>query len=155
MKNQKIEMDASLEQSLQRFADNVALAAANKAADEITERYKWVINKFYNSYKPDWYRRTYNLRDNSFKKYVKNSHKGVYYGGVSISSEYMEDSYKKYSPDKILDFALEGFHGSKSLGIRTTPYPQKYMYLYRDKVAKTFTSKFSTNLNELTKQFII
>lgn len=101
MAKQKI-FDSKVEQDLKRDIVNMFNATMSayckKAADELTETAKYAISEFYKDYQPDWYDRTYNLKNNSYKRYYKNhsSHfTGRFTGGVYIGTDYMKTYYKE------------------------------------------------------------
>ena len=115
---------------LDELSKNTAKIAMQKASEELYQTARLAIDDFYKDYTPgDHYRknnpngpterpwfydRTYNLH-NSYKKYLKNNGT-VYYGGVILSPEYMEDVYRQpNTQDLIFDLTLlGGVHGLDS-----------------------------------------
>ena len=68
-------------------------AYCRKAADELTKVAKYAIEAFYDDYDPTWYKRTYNLRDNSYERFYKNNGRQCW-GGVIIGTDNMDAYYR-------------------------------------------------------------
>ena len=107
------------------------IAYCQKAADELTKAAQIAIEQFYNGYEPapmnkGGYDRTYNLKNNSYKRYYKNNGR-VAEGGVYIGSDYMDTYYKKTregfverDPDLVSSTAWEtGLHGIYGLHVES------------------------------------
>ena len=86
---------------------------AHKISDEMANEYQYVIDRFYSEYDPEYYVRhsARGMRpglEKTFKKYYKNPHNTIYYGGIEITSDNMYDDYhdskekvfKEYIPGK-------------------------------------------------------
>ena len=72
------------------YAKRYATAYCQLAAAELTETAKKAIQRFYDDYKPVYYNRTFDLLNNSYTKYYRNTGR-VIYGGVYINSNKMQD----------------------------------------------------------------
>lgn len=88
------EFERDLKNECRKYLTTFAIEYCSKAADELTNTAKYAIEEFYRDYNPNWYDRTNNLKDNSYKRYYKNHGKRVI-GGVYIGSDYMDNYYKK------------------------------------------------------------
>ena len=90
-----------------------ATTAGKMAADEGVKIAKQAIEIFYSSYSPSIYRRTDNLKNNSYERYYKNNGNKVY-GGVIISSNKMaEYQYGTWSAAKVVSSTWAGgTHGN-------------------------------------------
>ena len=87
-----VDNTAALRADIKLYLKTVAIAYGKLAADAGPKAAKQAIEMFYSSYGPYIYRRTGNLKDNSYERYYKNNG-SVVYGGVRISSDKM-DEYK-------------------------------------------------------------
>lgn len=88
------EFENDLKNECRKYLTTFAIEYCSKAADELTKTAKYAIDEFYNDYNERYYKRTDNLRENSYKRYYKNHGKRVV-GGVYIGSDYMDTYYKK------------------------------------------------------------
>lgn len=89
---EEIQFDKDLLKDVTDMMKIAATTYCKKAADELTKTAEYAISEFYNDYTPQSYKRTYNLKNNSYKRYYKNNGHMVY-GGVYIGSEYMDTYY--------------------------------------------------------------
>lgn len=78
----------------EKYLKTYAIEYCTKAADDLTETAKYAIEEFYNDYDERRYKRTNNLKNNSYKRYYKNNGKRVW-GGVEISADNMDTYYRK------------------------------------------------------------
>lgn len=75
---------------IKRDAQKKSNQLAHEAQEKLTNHYISLIDWFYRDYRPSVYDRTFGLY-NSYKKYYKNSHGIIIYGGVEITPEKMVD----------------------------------------------------------------
>ena len=133
-----------LKADLANYANRVAFNLAQQSADDLEREYKYVIDKFYGEYSP--------------KKYVRHADRGMepglpkslnielhptsdgFYGGIDISSENMYDDYYD-TPDNVLRHFLDGYHGNKSLNIKSDIETEKYMDEYCNAIEKNIQDK--------------
>ena len=119
--------ESGLKQDVENIVSKKTIELAQKAADELTKEYKYVLDQFYGEYSPNIYHRTGGLAK-SGRRYYKNSHGGlgVVYGGVEFGSDLMPDNYKNPytgkkrpidNPHRVFDSFLNGFHGPEFMGI--------------------------------------
>lgn len=130
MGQMSIHVSPELRKDLQRFGNQVAKNIATKSRDELTKEFAWTITNFYTSYAPTQYERNWQLYK-AYEKYYQNAHGNIYYGGVRILSDKMQDLYHD-SPDEVLSTVLEGFHGRSNRWIQTEPAPLEHIIKFRD-----------------------
>ena len=153
MKIDNIKMDFidALENDCKMLAHGISSNAAHKISDEMAREYQYVIDKFYSEYDPEYYKRhssrgmTPGL-NKTYKKYYKNPHNTIYYGGIEITSDYMYDDYHD-SKDAVLSSFLNGYHGRPSLGIESSLLPYKHMLKFREILIRDLESGNSTLLS--------
>lgn len=75
---------------LEKQAQKKASKLAHEAQERLTDHYLSLIDWFYVGYQPVEYLRDFNLY-NSYKKFYKNSHGTIMYGGVEVTPEKMSD----------------------------------------------------------------
>lgn len=113
------------EKDLRRYMKTFAQACAKEASKQITRQAKTCIEMFYLQYIPTCYRRTENLKDNSYVSYYHNNGR-AYYGGTRITSDFMVSNYQD-DPFVVAKLSWDGWHGSPTgyggrfPSIRTTP----------------------------------
>ena len=119
--------ESAIRKDVEDIVSKKTIELANKAADELTKEYKFVLDSFYAEYYPKEYIRTGGLRQ-SGHRYYKNSHGGlgVVYGGVEFGPGFMPDNYKNPrggrkrpidNPQRVFDSFLNGYHGPEFMGI--------------------------------------
>ncbi len=93
----RFHIDERLRKNLEYFGQEKAKKLAAEAREKLTNHYVSLIDWYYSDYNPKldkygepYYRRTFGLYK-SFKKYYKNSHNIIYYGGVEITADKMHD----------------------------------------------------------------
>lgn len=152
MQIDKIEMDfiKSLESDCKMLAHGIASSIAHTISDEMAIEYQYIIDRFYHEYNPDYYKRHSERGmqpglNKTFKKYYKNPHNTIYYGGIEISSDNMYDDYHD-SKDAVLSSFLNGYHGRPSLGIESSLLPYKHMLRYKESLINDLGSDNSTLL---------
>lgn len=138
----KIKMDFmdALENDVKMLGHALSSSLAHKISDEMAQEYQYVIDRFYSEYNPEYYKRHSERGmkpglQKTFKKYYKNPHNTIYYGGIEITSDNMYDDYHD-SKDDVLGSFLNGYHGRPSAGIKSSLLPYKYMLKFRDKKIK-------------------
>lgn len=137
--------ESGLKQDVEGIVSKKTIELAQKAADELTKKYKYVLDTFYGEYYPNEYVRTGGLAK-SGRRYYKNSHGGlgVVYGGVEFGSDLMPDNYKNPrtgekrpidNPHRVFDSFLNGFHGPEFMGIAAgINDPLRYMIDFRNEL---------------------
>lgn len=116
----KNNFEKDLKNDIDSYLWTYAKTYCDKAAEELTETAKYAIEQFYEDYNEDekYYKRTNNLKNNSYKLYFHNNGTKLY-GGVKISADDMDTYYKREHGEKVerdpflvLESAWEGgWHG--------------------------------------------
>ncbi len=136
--NFKIDFINALKNDVNMLSHALSSSLAHKISDEMAEEYQYVIERFYGEYDPERYVR-HSKRgmmpglNKTFKKYYKNPHNTIYYGGIEITSENMYNDYRD-SKEKVLSSFLNGYHGRPSAGIESSLLPYKHMLKYREQL---------------------
>ena len=164
----KIDMDLSsfesqilrdLKSDIQMMSHVVSSDLAHQISDKMAEEYQYVIDRFYSEYNPEYYVRHSERGMNpglnkTFKKYYKNPHNTIYYGGIEITSDNMYDDYRD-SKEKVLSSFLAGYHGRPSAGIESSLLPYKHMLKFREQLVnelgRSDSALFSYARNKATK----
>lgn len=128
--NFKIDIPQELKSDIQKFGNNVAKNIAIQAREEITKEYAFSVEAFYDSYDPQQYERTWQLRK-SYRPYYRNPHGTRYHGGVEICTDKMKDTHAD-SNEEVLSYALSGWHGHPNRRIYTPPYIYEHVERFRD-----------------------
>ena len=128
-------MDA-LKKDVQMLSHALSSNLAHKISDEMAEEYQYVIERFYSEYDPEYYVRHSSRGmkpglNKTFKKYYKNPHNTIYYGGIEITSDNMYDDYRD-PKEKVLSSFLAGYHGRPSAGVESSLLPYKHMLKFRE-----------------------
>lgn len=132
----KLNFINTLENDIKMLSHALSSNLAHKISDEMADEYQYIIERFYGEYKPEHYKR-HSARglmpglNKTFKKYYKNPHNVIYYGGIEIDSEKMYNDYHD-SKDEVLDSFLAGYHGRESEDIRSSLLPYQHMLNFRD-----------------------
>lgn len=141
----KIEMNLSdfesqilrdLSSDIKLMSHTVSSNLAHKISDELAQEYQYVIDRFYSEYDPEHYVRHSERGmvpglNKTFKKYYKNPHNTIYYGGIEITSDNMYNDYRD-SKEKVLSSFLNGYHGRPSAGIESSLLPYRHMLKFRE-----------------------
>lgn len=102
---------SEIEKIATKYANRVCSAAAGKIRDDLFKEAKSAILAFYQSYNPNYYHRHYkNFENNSFRKYYNNKHNSVFYGGVELTPQNLDDVYQD-KKEEVFDTVFAGFHG--------------------------------------------
>lgn len=130
-------MDA-LKNDVKKLSHALSSNLAHKISDEMAEEYQYVIERFYREYDPEYYVRHSDRGmkpglNKTFKKYYKNPHNTIYYGGIEITSDNMYDDYRD-SKEKVLNSFLNGYHGRPSAGVESSLLPYKHMLKFRERL---------------------
>ena len=134
--NFKMDFIDALKNDISMLSHALSSNLAHKISDEMANEYQYVIEKFYNEYDPEYYVR-HSERGMSpgliktFKKYYKNPHNTIYYGGIEITTENMYSDYRD-SKEKVLSSFLNGYHGRPSAGVESSLLPYKHMLKFRE-----------------------
>lgn len=136
--NFKLDFMNALESDVQMLSHALSSNLAHKISDEMAQEYQYVIERFYSEYDPEYYVRHSDKGmmpglNKTFKKYYKNPHNTIYYGGIEITSENMYDDYRD-SKEKVLSSFLDGYHGRPSAGIESSLLPYKHMLKFRERL---------------------
>ena len=127
-------MDA-LKKDVKMLSHSLSSSLAHKISDEMAQEYQYIIDRFYSEYSPEYYIRHSERGmkpglEKTFKKYYKNPHNSIYYGGIEITSDKMYNDYHD-SKDKVLNSFLNGYHGRPSTGIESSVLPYQHMLRFR------------------------
>lgn len=130
-------MDA-LKSDMKMLRHSLSSSLAHKISDEMAEEYQYIIERFYSEYTPQYYIRHADRGmkpglQKTFRKYYKNPHNTIYYGGIEIFSDNMYDDYRD-SKDKVLTSFLNGYHGRPSAGVESSLYPYRHMLKFREQL---------------------
>lgn len=109
----RFHIDDKLRKNLEYFGQEKAKKLAQEARERLSDHYMSLIDWYYLDYVPKldkydepYYHRTFGLYK-SFKKYYKNSHNSIYYGGVEITADKMNDypslNGEGFSAKRLLD----------------------------------------------------
>ena len=136
----KFELDFmdTLKSDIRMLSHALSSNLAHKISDEMAEEYQYVIERFYSEYDPEYYVRHSERGmkpglNKTFKKYYKNPHNTIYYGGIEITSDNMYDDYRD-SKEKVLSSFLNGYHGRPSASIESSILPYKHMLKFRERL---------------------
>lgn len=143
----KVNMDLSnfesqilrdLNSDIKQMSHVVSSNLAHKISDEMAQEYQYVIDRFYSEYDPEYYVRHAERGmkpglNKTFKKYYKNPHNTIYYGGIEIISDNMYDDYRD-PKEKVLSSFLDGYHGRPSAGIESSLLPYRHMLKFREQL---------------------
>lgn len=136
---------------LEEKAINKAKELAIEARERMTMEYLNVISDFYSEYDPKYYWRHFNNKyderslknsglGRTFEKYYKDSHRSVFTGGISISTDNMYSDYEGSQWDVLGSF-LEGYHGPAYMGIESSMQPYNHMLRYKDWLIAEFSER--------------
>lgn len=130
----KFELDFidALKDDVKMLSHALSSSLAHKISDEMAQEYEYVIERFYGEYNPKYYKRHPGL-NKTFKKYYKNPHNTIYYGGIEITSDNMYNDYRD-SKEDVLNSFLAGYHGRPSAGIESSILPYKHMLKFREQL---------------------
>lgn len=136
--NFELDFMDTLKNDVKMLSHALSSNLAHKISDEMAEEYQYVIERFYSEYNPEYYVRHSERGMNpglnkTFKKYYKNPHNTIYYGGIEITSDNMYDDYRD-SKEKVLSSFLAGYHGRPSAGIESSLLPYKHMLKFREQL---------------------
>lgn len=133
-----LDFTEALKSDVKMLSHALSSSLAHKISDEMAQEYQYVIDKFYSEYSPEYYKRHTERGmkpglNKTFKKYYKNPHNTIYYGGIEITSDNMYDDYHD-SGEKVLSSFLDGYHGRPSAGIESSLHPYKHMLKFREQL---------------------
>ena len=136
--NFKMDFIDTLKSDVKMLSHALSSSLAHKISDEMAQEYQYVIDRFYGEYNPEYYARHSERGmkpglEKTFKKYYKNPHNTIYYGGIEITSDNMYDDYHD-SKEKVLSSFLNGYHGRPSAGIESSILPYKHMLKFREQL---------------------
>ena len=149
--NFKMEFMDALKNDVNMLSHALSSNLAHKISDEMAEEYQYVIDRFYSEYDPEYYVRHSERGmkpglNKTFKKYYKNPHNTIYYGGIEITSDNMYDDYRD-PKEKVLNSFLNGYHGRPSAHIKSSLLPYKYMLKVRERLIRDIRSPNSKLLS--------
>ena len=151
MKDLKLEIPKALSDDIKKFGSNIAREIAIHAREELTMAYAGAIEIFYDSYHPEKYHRSWELRY-SYQKYYTNAHGDIFYGGVRITADEMEDVHQDPN-EEVLYYALHGWHGHPARDIYREPTPLELIYEYRDYVLDNIQSWANDAINNAKTKY--
>lgn len=143
----KLDFMNALNSDVKMLSHGLSSNLAHEISDRMAQEYQYVIDRFYSEYNPEHYKRHADRGMKpglikTFKKYYKNPHNTIYYGGIEITSDNMYDDYRD-SKEKVLSSFLDGYHGRENAGIKSSLLPYKYMLKIREKLIKELGSSNS------------
>lgn len=112
--------DSAITQDLQKFYSAFAKAATKEAANRIEKFAQIQMNGYYNEYNPEYYERTMQMHDHSYKKFNMNGG-NIYEGGVFVNSSFTlhENRDDDFTEEDIYTNVWEkGIHGWRSIPTR-------------------------------------
>ena len=129
---------SDLESDMRLMSHTISSDLAHQISNKMAEEYQYVIDRFYSEYNPEHYVRHADRGmkpglQKTFRKYYKNPHNTIYYGGIEISSDDMYDDYHDSKEDVLSSF-LSGYHGREIAGIKSSLLPYKHMLTFRNKL---------------------
>lgn len=155
----KSQISRDLNSDMKLMSHTISSSLAHKISDEMAQEYQYVIDRFYSEYNPKRYVR-HSKRgmepglNKTFKKYYKNPHNAIYYGGIEITSDDMYDDYRD-PKEKVLSSFLNGYHGRPSAGIESSLLPYRHMLKFREhlvnEIERPNSNLFSYAKNKATK----
>ena len=133
-----------LKSDMKLMSHTISSDLAHQISDKMADEYQYVIDRFYSEYDPEHYVRHADRGMKpgllkTFRKYYKNPHNTIYYGGIEITSDGMYDDYRD-SKDDVLASFLSGYHGREIAGIKSSLLPYKHMLNFRNKLIKDLRS---------------
>lgn len=140
----KIDFADDVKNDVMKMSHVFSSALAHKIADEMAQEYSYVIDRFYEEYDPEHYKRHADRGmkpglTKTFKKHYTNKHNSVYYGGIDINSDKMYDDYRD-PKDAVLSSFLSGYHGREKAGIKSSLLPYKHMLKFKKKLVNQIES---------------
>jgi hypothetical protein len=154
MAKTKVIIEKGLIKDIERYTLEVRKAVAHKVEDEMEKAHVEAMTRFYRDYTPVRYKRHYyNFNSNVYRRYYKNPHNKIIWGGIEISNEYLDRIYRGQlagqgvvdSTDIVFDLVyLQGMHGNfprKDTGVvpQSEP-PIQILYKKRDDIVKNIQS---------------
>lgn len=134
----KIDFIDTLKSDVMMLSHALSSGLAHKISDEMVEEYQYIIERFYSEYDPEYYVR-HSQRgmapglNRTFKKYYKNPHNTIYYGGIEITSDKMYNDYRD-SKEDVLNSFLNGYHGRPSARVESSLLPYRHMLKFREQL---------------------
>lgn len=127
---------------LTNLGDKKARSFAKEAREELAKEYKYVIDHFYDEYKPNVYKR-HNPGGmyQTYFSYLEQKNY-IYTGGIQISTDDMYSDYRG-PRDYVLDSFLNGYHGPAHVGIWSSIQPYEHMMKFRDMLIADFKRRCS------------
>ena len=106
--------DAAITNDLQLFFDTFSKTAIREASFEIEKFAKKEMAGYYNEYSPEYYERTGQMRDWSYKRYAINVGGKYREGGVAILPGFTNHEPKGISEEEIYESVWDlGLHGRR------------------------------------------
>ena len=137
-----------IRKEVKEYLKTFAITYAKEAAEGLTKTAKYAIESFYIDYSPSYYDRTYDLLNESYRRYYHNNGRRVY-GGVIIDAEKMSPYMNGWNggttePEIIVNAAWEhGWHGHINRGIKPmSPTPLEIVQ------QKMIDESFLSDLND-------
>lgn len=156
----KMDFIDNLKNDLRKYSHTISSSLAHTMQEELEKEYNYIIEEFYDEYTPRFYKRhpmsnylgeSRSGLGRTYKRYYKNSHNSIYYGGIEITAENMHMDYHD-SPSDVLNSFLNGYHGRASAGIESGIRPYDHMLAYRDNLVAHIDSFIPNAINEGKKQ---
>lgn len=119
----EISIDEGLFQDLDKYSKAIAKECAVSVRDELYFTMQSAMAYFYGQYSPIRYKRTGNM-GKSYKKYYRNPHGSIYYGGVQIDPGFIDHVYE-IDKETVFDYVIfRGIHGYPNQKVGGVPIPR-------------------------------
>lgn len=82
--------DGALESDIKLIKETFCKTITQRAAEKIEEFAAKEMEGYYDEYSPEYYRRTYQMYNNSYKQYLPDPEGNIYRGGIEINSSFTE-----------------------------------------------------------------
>lgn len=137
----KVTISSGLKKDLEKYTVSICKELANKTYEELEDAHQIGMSEFYADYSPIRYKRHYyNFMGKVYKKYYKNPHNKIIYGGIQFSPDFLDRIYRgKFRDDEgnkvvvdttdlVYDLVfLQGRHGGINYGIPTSVPPIQFV----------------------------
>lgn len=118
---------------IHQYVNNILSKTAGNIRDKLYQMGDFAITKFYATYQPKHYERQWDMW-NTIEKYYANNHRSIYYGGITISADNLNQGLHADNIHEVNDLVWHGFHGHPSLPVMR-PSPLELVDDYRDYIA--------------------
>lgn len=141
----------AIKKDIKKYIDNIAANMAENAGTKIVNKYKYIIQNFYNDYTPKYYNRVKGL-NRSYQPYYKKQNR-YFEGGIILSEDGIDVEYD-YGKNGIyaFDSFLDGYHGNPDLGIANSIKPYEYMIQFRNSLKSNWKTTLLPDAKKKARQ---